>query len=213
MQPLMGNWTQVTHFSLGAYSDLGHLRGLYFLLTLLAYILIVGSNLLLIAQIVLNRTLHQPMYILLCSLFVNELYGSSALFPFLLFQILQDQHIVSYALCYLQIFCIYLYSCVEIFTLAAMSYDRYLAICWPLQYHRLMSHKQVALLLVFTWLIPTAAIAVVVWLSAVLPLCGNFIDKVYCGNYAIVKLSCFPTRISNIYGLFYLVLSMICPVF
>ncbi|XP_033832519.1 olfactory receptor 11A1-like [Periophthalmus magnuspinnatus] len=207
----MSNWTQVTHFSLGAYSEPGPLRWLYFLLILCAYVLIVGSNLLLTALISLSRGLHQPMYLLLCSLFVNEVYGSSALFPFLLYQVLQEEHSVPYSLCFLQIFCIYLYACVEIFTLAAMAYDRYLAICCPLQYHSLMTHRQVALLLCVTWLVPSLFIAVLVWLSASLPLCGNVIDKVFCGNYSIVKLACSATRLNNIYGLLYTVLSMMLP--
>ncbi|XP_072318263.1 olfactory receptor 10A5-like [Eucyclogobius newberryi] len=209
----MGNWTQVSHFTLGAYSDLGPLRWLYFVLTLSSYVLILGSNLLLIALIVLNRSLHQPMYLLLCSLFVNELYGSSTLFPFLLFQILQDQHTVPYALCYLQIFCIYQYGSVEIFTIAAMSYDRYVAICRPLQYHSVMTHRKVALLVAGMWLAPSVAIGVLLWLSMSLPLCGNLIDRIYCGNYSIVKLSCKSVQLINIYGLFYTVLSMICPLF
>ncbi|XP_055015819.1 olfactory receptor 10J5-like [Boleophthalmus pectinirostris] len=207
----MSNWTQVAHFSLGGYSEPGPLRWFYFLFILCAYALILSSNLLLVALIAVSRSLHQPMYLLLCSLFVNEVLGSSALFPFLLHQVLQEEHIISYSLCYLQIFCIYLYACVEVFTLAAMAYDRYVAICRPLRYHALMTRGRVALLLCGTWSVPAAFIAALVWLSAALPLCGNVIDRVYCGNYAVVKLACSSTRLQNIYGLFYMVLQMVLP--
>ncbi|XP_072312879.1 olfactory receptor 6N1-like [Eucyclogobius newberryi] len=200
----MGNWTQVSYFILGAYSDLGPLRWLYFVLTLSSYVLIVGSNLLLIALIILNRSLHQPMYLLLCSLFVNELFGSTALFPFLLFQILQDQHTVSYTLCFLQIFCIHSYGSVEFSSLALMSYDRYLAICRPLQYQRLMTPRRISILTAVLWTLSIGSIFVVVAMSAPLKLCGNVIPKVYCINFSIVNLACSDTSVNNIYGLVYI---------
>ncbi|XP_075998969.1 olfactory receptor 52K1-like [Genypterus blacodes] len=54
-------------------------------------------------------SLHEPMYLFLCSLFVNELYGSIGLFPLLLVQILSDVHTVSTSFCFLQIFWVYSY--------------------------------------------------------------------------------------------------------
>ncbi|KAK1900546.1 Olfactory receptor 52N4 [Dissostichus eleginoides] len=40
-------------------------------------------------------------------------------------------------------------------------------------------------------------------------LCGNIINKVYCDNFSIVKLACSDTRVNNIYGLFFTVISSI----
>ncbi|XP_005755694.2 olfactory receptor 2A14-like, partial [Pundamilia nyererei] len=161
------------------------------------------SNLLLIVVICVNRSLHEPMYMFLCSLFVNELYGSTGLFPLLLLQILSDVHTVSAPLCFLQIFCLYTYANVEFYNLAIMSYDRYLAICYPLQYHTHMTFNKVAKLIVLTWLFPILNIAVMISLNASLQLCGHTVDTLYCNNYSVVKLACFDTTINNIYGLMY----------
>ncbi|XP_059187396.1 olfactory receptor 11A1-like [Centropristis striata] len=207
----MVNFTQVSLFTLSAYSDIGVLKYLYFIIIMCLYFFIICSNVLLIVVICLNRSLHEPMYIFLCSLFVNELYGSTGLFPFLLVQVLSDIHTVSAPFCFLQIFSMYTYVCVEYLNLAVMSYDRYLAICYPLQYNTRMTPKKVAVLIGVTWLFPFLAIVVLISLSAPLQLCGNIIDKVYCGNYAIVKLACSDTRINNIYGLFYTVISIMVP--
>ncbi len=125
------NSTPDSDFTLAAYFDTGLFKYLYFLMVILLYTFIVFSNLLLIVLICLNRSLHEPMYMFLCSLFVNELYGSTGLFPFLLLQILSDIHTVSASFCFLQIFCLYSYGGVEFSNLAIMSYDRYLAICFP----------------------------------------------------------------------------------
>ncbi|XP_018560477.1 olfactory receptor 11A1-like [Lates calcarifer] len=207
----MVNATQVSYFTLSAYFDTGVLKYLYFVIILSLYVLILCANVLLIVIICMNRSLHEPMYLFLCSLFVNELYGSTGLFPFLLLQILSDIHTVPASFCFLQIFCVYTYVCVEFFTLVIMSYDRYLAICYPLQYNTRMTTKKVAVLIFVTWLFPFLAIVVLISLSAPLQLCGNIINKVYCGNYSIVKLACSDTRVNNIYGLIYTVISIIIP--
>ncbi|KAM8769749.1 olfactory receptor 52D1-like [Acanthopagrus schlegelii] len=201
----MVNATTSAYFSLTAYFDAAVFKYLYFLIIFSLYILIVSANLLLIVVICMNRSLHEPMYMFLCSLFVNELYGSSGLFPFLLTQILSDIHTVSASLCFLQIFCVYTYASIEFSNLAVMSYDRYLAICCPLQYNTRMTSNRIVILIALTWLYPFLAISILISLSASLQLCGNTINKVYCDNYSIVKLACSNTTVNNIYGIIYTV--------
>ncbi|XP_040047808.2 olfactory receptor 6E1-like [Gasterosteus aculeatus] len=159
---------------------------------------------------------YEPMYLFLCSLFVNELFGSTGLFPFLLVQILSDTHTVSFSSCYLQIFCLYTYANVQFYNLAVMSYDRYLAICYPLQYNTYMAFNKVIVLLVLTWLFPLLNIVIMISLSASLRLCGNIIDRLFCDNYSVVKLACSDTTIIYIYGLMYtfiVLFSLAIPIF
>ncbi|XP_062275965.1 olfactory receptor 10A6-like [Scomber scombrus] len=208
---MMMNSTQVSYFTLSAYFDTGAFTYLYFLIILSLYMLIVGSNVFLIVVICMNRSLHEPMYLFLCSLFVNELYGSTGLFPFLLLQILSDIHTISKPFCYLQNFMLYSYGGVEFLNLAIMSYDRYLAICYPLQYNTRMTFNKIAMLIAVTWLIPLLLCVVMTSLTNSLQLCGNIIEKVYCDNYSIVKLACFDITINNIYGLFITSLTILCP--
>ncbi|KAM9852909.1 olfactory receptor 11A1-like [Aulostomus maculatus] len=207
----MFNSTQVSYFTLAAYFDTGSLKYLYFLVVLMLYSCIICANVLLIVVIFANRSLHEPMYMFLCSLFVNELYGSTGVFPFLLVQILSDIHTVSAPLCFLQIFSVYTYCCLEISNLAVMAYDRYLAICYPLQYNTRMTSKKVAIFIAVIWLLAFSIVSVTISLSSSLKLCGNSINKVYCDNYFVVKLACYDTSIINIYGLFVTVLTVFVP--
>ncbi|XP_045898954.1 olfactory receptor 11A1-like [Micropterus dolomieu] len=197
----MMNSTQGSYFILGAYFDSGPLKYLFFMILTSLYTFILSLNLLLIVVICMNRSLHEPMYLFLCSLFVNELYGSTGLFPFLLLQILSDIHTVSAPFCFLQIFCLYSYVAVEFANLAIMSYDRYLAICCPLHYNTRMTFKKVVMLIGVSWLYPFLVVAGTTSLSSSLQLCGNIIDKVFCDNYSVVKLACSDTTVNNIYGL------------
>ncbi|XP_032363983.1 olfactory receptor 11A1-like [Etheostoma spectabile] len=197
----MFNSTQVSYFILSAYFDTGGFKYLYFLLILSLYVFIVCANVLLVVVICVNRSLHEPMYLFLVSLFVNELYGSTGLFPFLLGQILSDIHTVSAPFCFLQIFCVYSYGNVEFSNLAVMSYDRYLAICYPLQYNTHMTSNKVVVLIALTWLLSLAGVGVAVSLTSSLKLCGNIINKVYCDSYSVIKLACSDTTANNIVGL------------
>uniref|UniRef100_A0A3Q3CCX4 G-protein coupled receptors family 1 profile domain-containing protein n=1 Tax=Haplochromis burtoni TaxID=8153 RepID=A0A3Q3CCX4_HAPBU len=209
---LIINSSKVSYFTLAAYFDTSTLKYFCFTVVMSLYLLILCANVLLIVVICVNRSLHEPMYMFLCSLFVNELYGSTGLFPFLLLQILSDVHTVSAPLCFLQIFCVFSYVCVEFCILAVMSYDRYLAICCPLQYHTRMTPATVVLLIALSWLYSFLTILALILLIAPLELCGNVINKVYCLNYSIVKLACSETTANNIYGLFITALTVFVPV-
>uniref|UniRef100_A0A4W6DTE4 Olfactory receptor n=1 Tax=Lates calcarifer TaxID=8187 RepID=A0A4W6DTE4_LATCA len=199
----MINSTQISYFTLAAYFDTGLFKYICFLIVMSLYIFIIFSNVLLIVAIYMNRGLHEPMYLFLCSLFVNGLYGSTGLFPSLMVQILSDIHTVSAPFCFLQIFFVYSYGSIEFLNLAIMSYDRYLAICYPLQYNTCMTFNKVAILIAVSWLYPLIAIFILISLSAPLQLCGNIINKVYCDNYSIVKLACSDTTVNNVYGILY----------
>uniref|UniRef100_A0A3P8RKH7 G-protein coupled receptors family 1 profile domain-containing protein n=1 Tax=Amphiprion percula TaxID=161767 RepID=A0A3P8RKH7_AMPPE len=193
MEPLAA----VACFSLSAYTDMGLLNYLCFMLLMCFYLLVICSNLFLMVVICMNRSLQEPMYMFLLSLLVSELYGSTGLLPFLLVQILSDLHTVAAPLCFLQIFCIYMYTGVEFFNLTVMSYDRYVAICDPLRYRSRMTPQKAAVLISASWfscfLLGVALIS--------LTLCGSFINKLYCDAYLVVKLSCSDTTGLNIYEL------------
>ncbi|XP_033933963.1 olfactory receptor 2A14-like [Pseudochaenichthys georgianus] len=210
---MMSNSTPLTvsYFILGAYLNIGYLRYLCFTITAMLYIMIVVANTSLIVVICVNRSLHEPMYLFLCSLFVNELYGSTGLFPFLLLQILSDILTVSAPLCFLQIFCLYTYAGIEFCNLAVMSYDRYIAICYPLQYNTRMTSHKVLILIILVWLYSSVKFLIPLSLSIRLTLCGNIINSLYCNNYLIVKLACSDTQVNNIYGVFATALTILVP--
>ncbi|XP_063762589.1 olfactory receptor 10A6-like [Eleginops maclovinus] len=201
----------LSYFLLSSYIHVGYLRYLYFMITALLYIVIVVANTALIVVICVNRSLHEPMYLFLCSLFVNELYGSTGLFPFLLLQILSDIHTVSAPLCFLQIFCLYTYANIEFCNLAVMSYDRYLAICYPLQYNTRMTSNKAAIFIILVWLYSFVKFLITLSLNLRLTLCGNTINGLYCNNYLVVKLACSDTQVNNIYGLFGTILTILVP--
>ncbi|XP_036393573.1 olfactory receptor 52D1-like [Megalops cyprinoides] len=209
----MENSSYFMYFILSAYGEMGNIRYLFFSIIIIMYIMIVFANSLLIALIIVEKSLHEPMYFFMCSLFVNELYGSTSLFPLLLVNMLSDVHEISRFYCVLQIFCVHTYASIEFSNLAVMAYDRYVSICYPLRYNNIMTPTTVYILIAFIWLYSFGKFSVTLSLTMQLQLCGNRIDKVACDNYSIVRLACANTRTNNIYGLFTIILSLGLPVF
>ncbi|XP_033866324.3 olfactory receptor 10A3-like [Acipenser ruthenus] len=175
---------------------------LYFALTLAAFLLTVFVNLVLIAVIYLKENLHQPMYVFLCNLCINGVYGSLALYPTLLNSFLSNPRVISRVGCQFQIFFLNTYAGFECTILSVMAYDRYVSICKPLQYHSIMTTSYISILLFFAWLFPVCLFAVMVALTSSLPLCGNTIEKVYCDNGSVVRLSCVDTSRERMYAIF-----------
>ncbi|XP_061105398.1 olfactory receptor 6N1-like [Conger conger] len=197
----MENTSTVKVFTLSGLQDARTYRSIYFSFTLLIYLLIILVNLTVILIICLERDLHEPMYVLLSHLCVNGLCGTAGFYPKILLDILSDVHVILYSGCLAQLCVIYSFVMCEITLLTVMSYDRYVAICRPLQYHTIMTPLMVRSLLLYAWLIPISEVVVALILTLRLPLCGTHIDKLFCDNGFIMKLSCVPATINNMWGI------------
>ncbi|XP_061105425.1 olfactory receptor 6B1-like [Conger conger] len=198
----MENESMVTAMVLTTFFKMEDLKYLYFFIFLLVYLSVITENIILIVVIYVNRALHEPMYIFVCNLAFNELYGSTALLPPILSNLMSNTHEVSLSCCQAQVYCLHTYAITEFTILAVMGYDRYVAICQPLQYHSTMSASKVLRCVVLSWLIPNIAFGLFFVQTLHLKVCGKIIERVYCVNYSLVKLSCADTTISNIIGLF-----------
>lgn len=197
----MTNATMLGVFTLSGLKDTTtKYRVTLFSLNLICYGTILLVNMTLILTIILEEKLHKPMYIFLCNLCFNSLYGTAAFHPKFLFDLLANTHVISHAGCLLQVFFIYSYASTDFSILAVMAYDRYLAICRPLEYHAIMTKQRVAFLVCFSRLVPMICQSIVVVMSSTLILCGSHIDKLYCDNWSVLLLSCHPTTSNNIVG-------------
>ncbi|XP_035522883.1 olfactory receptor 142-like [Morone saxatilis] len=196
----MKNVSEVTSFHLSVYYGMEDLKPMYFCMFLMIYITTVAENVALISVVYREKSLHEPMYLLLCNLAVNGLFGSTSVLPAVLRNLLSHSYEISLPVCQTQIYAIHTYAITEFTILAVMSYDRYVAICYPLYYHVLMSQRVVKLI-VFTWLYPMLAFLIVLIFTVQLWFCERTIENVYCINYLLVKLACTDTTIVNIVGL------------
>ncbi|XP_030633604.1 olfactory receptor 6N2-like [Chanos chanos] len=208
----MKNLSSVLVFTLSGFSEIRETWHMLFGITLLCYIVILWFNMTIIVTIILNRRLHEPMYIFLCNLCINVLYGTAGFYPKFMYDLLSEFQVISYAGCLTQAFAIYSSVLCDFSTLAIMAYDRYVAICRPLEYHTKMTNYTVMKCILFSWFVPFFCISTSLVLTTGLTLCGSSIEKLYCEIWAVVKLSTSSTVVNNVFGYMVMIL-YICHTF
>nr|XP_055051414.1 olfactory receptor 8-like [Misgurnus anguillicaudatus] len=200
-----------TNFYFMLFENLGYIRYALFTLGFVLYCVIIILNVLIILAICLERTLHQPMYILISCLSINSVYGTAAFFPRVLSDLLSDTHSVSHAACLLQASVIFSYAANEFTILMLMAFDRFVAISKPLHYHNIITSRFLIILIVVNWIYPMLCLGIGAILTAKLTMCDNRLWKVYCHNYEIVKLSCVNSILLNIWGFLILFINAVIP--
>lgn len=175
-------------------------RHIYFAFSLISYFITVFINLMLIVTICMEPTLHEPIYIFVCNLCFNGICGASSFYPKLLHDLLVDSYIITYTGCFTQIFVVYCYVFCDFTSLTIMAFDRYLAICKPLQYSTLMKVQRVVQLLFPTWCFSLMETFVGILLTTRLTICSHHVCKIFCTSSEVVKLSCSDTASINIYS-------------
>ncbi|XP_063352779.1 olfactory receptor 4D1-like [Pelmatolapia mariae] len=207
----MGNSSETVSFVLAAYGNVGELKYLYFIIILVWYLSICVANTVLIVVIRVDSRLHEPMYILLCNLCVNEINASTSLYPLLLSQMFSDSHEVTVPWCFLQMCCLYTSASVELCSLAAMAYDRYISICNPFSYNVIMKTERVFLLILLVWVFSFLSFIFSYSFIFSLKFCGNIIHNAYCDHQLIIRLSCSVSIQSFISDISFAIVSVFLP--
>ncbi|XP_034166771.1 putative gustatory receptor clone PTE03 [Pangasianodon hypophthalmus] len=168
----------------------------------LIYFFAVFCNVTILALIVTQQSLHKPMFYILFSLPLADLIGITCAFPRVLVDIVAQTNVVYYPTCVLQGFLLHMYGGSVLFILAAMSFDRYIAICKPLRYNSIMNPYTVSSVITLAWGLDFVMIVVLFALQARFPKCKTFIVNVFCDNVSLLQLSCGGDfTVNNIYGL------------
>ncbi|XP_023656243.2 olfactory receptor 1D2-like [Paramormyrops kingsleyae] len=170
----------VAYITLKALNESRTNKYVIFAFSLQGYIFTLFLNLTIIITILLEKDLHQPMYIFLCNLCINGLYGTVGFYPKFLSDLLSDTYLISYSGCLLQTFVIFSYALCEFTNLTVMAIDRYVAICRPLHYSTVMTPVTVCKLLIFIWMFPSCTILCSIILKTTLPYCGPYVTTLYC---------------------------------
>ncbi|XP_048119959.1 olfactory receptor 6N1-like [Alosa alosa] len=197
----MGNLSTSKFFILSGLQDSGVYKHQYFLLVFVLYTLIITVNLTLICIVTVDKSLHEPMYIFICNLCANGLYGTVGFYPKFLLDLQSDIHTIAHSWCMIQTYVIYCSGLSEITVLTVMSYDRYVAICRPLQYHSIMFPRAVLKLLVLAWFYSHLVTAIAIILTSRIPFCGSHIHKLFCDNPSMLMLGCYRAIANQVWSM------------
>ncbi|KAG8550997.1 hypothetical protein GDO81_023926, partial [Engystomops pustulosus] len=191
----MKNETSVQHFYILPFS--GETRSKPFITAFFFLIYVVGVliNSSIITVICLEVQLHKPMYLFICNLSIVDILYTSVTVPKLLHMLLSGYHIVSFSQCYAQFYFIIVVSAVEDFLFFIMAYDRYVAICDPLHYHRIMSQRHCILITVAIWVVGFLNSLMILTSVLYMTSChSNIIHKFFCDVKSLTKISCTTTE-------------------
>ncbi|XP_018961187.1 olfactory receptor 146-like [Cyprinus carpio] len=165
-------------------------RIIFFSFALSAYLLTIVLNAALIMIIAFEKALHEPMYIFLCNLCVNDLCGTTGFYPRALVYLLTETNRISFEECIVQCLAIVMYATGEFTNLSVMAVDRYIAICQPLRYHSIMSPFAVRSLVTFIWIFPFFIGVLAISLALKHPLCRYDMNRLFCEHLTLLNLAC-----------------------
>nr|DBA29845.1 TPA: hypothetical protein GDO54_005903 [Pyxicephalus adspersus] len=183
--------TLVTEYLLLAFRELHEFKILLFTFFLTIHIMTITSNVLVVVLVAFFRSLHSPMYFFLSQLSLSEILFTINIVPNMLRLILEGGGKISVARCIFQLYLLAVPAVAQCLLLASMSFDRYLAICKPLQYATIMTFTKQVEIATTCWLGGFMVSFVLYGSIDSLNFCGpNIINHFYCDISPVVQRSC-----------------------
>uniref|UniRef100_A0A8C5YHY3 Olfactory receptor n=1 Tax=Microcebus murinus TaxID=30608 RepID=A0A8C5YHY3_MICMU len=193
------NHSLITEFILIGFTDHPELKTLLFVVFFAIYVITMVGNLGLVVLIYAEHRLHTPMYIFLGNLALMDSCCSCAITPKMLENFYSEDRSISLYECMAQFYFLCLAETADCFLLAAMAYDRYVAICSPLQYHTKMSRKLCIQMTTGAYIAGNLHSMIHVGFLFRLTFCGSHqINHFFCDVLPLYRLSCVDPYINEL---------------
>ncbi|XP_053112659.1 olfactory receptor 5V1-like [Hemicordylus capensis] len=193
------NVSVLNNFYLIELSNLPEVRISLFVMILLVYLITLAGNGAILMAIGTDVHLHTPMYFFLSNLSFLDVLCPTVTVPKMLQIFMSEDKTIPFSGCVLQFFFLIDVVGTEIFLLAVMAYDRYVAICSPLQYASIMNTRLCAQLAAGTWIAGFINSLVHTSLTFTLSFCGsNQIHQYYCDIPPVLALAYSSTYITEL---------------
>ncbi|XP_049636352.1 olfactory receptor 51F1-like [Suncus etruscus] len=172
------------------------------------YAIAVSGNSMILFVIIVQQSLHEPMYYFLSMLSTMDLGLTVSTMSTTLAILWFNAREISLDSCITQMFFLHGFTAMESGVLVAMAFDRYVAICNPLRYTIILTNSRIIQLCLIIIIRTVFLIGTVLVLLKPLSFCRtNVLIHSYCYHPDVLKLSCSDTRTNSIFGLFGLALT------
>nr|XP_046266922.1 olfactory receptor 1-like [Scatophagus argus] len=178
------------YFIISGLLGIPHIK-FYYVFLFFVYIVSVLGNTVVMAVIYLDHNLRTPKYIAVFNLAFVDLFGNSALVPKLLDIFLFNHSYIPYNDCLTFLFFCYTCLSMQALNLVALSYDRLIAIIFPLHYQVRVTHRFMFSMIASFWLFIIIAVLIAVGLLTRLSFCNSVvINSYFCDHGQIYRLAC-----------------------
>ncbi|XP_076994529.1 olfactory receptor 8H1-like [Tamandua tetradactyla] len=189
------NNTHLPDFILMGLTESEEIQRILFMLFLMIYLINLVGNAGMILIIHLDLQLHTPMYLFLSHLSFLDLGYSTVITPKTLENLLNSNKHISFMECFTQMYFFLFFATTEFFLLSSMAYDRYVAICNPLNYQVVMSTRLCCVLITGSYVMSfTESLVIVLYLNSLHFCKSNVIYHFFCDLPPILALSCTDTH-------------------
>ncbi|KAM3823716.1 olfactory receptor 14L1-like [Vipera latastei] len=179
-----------SQFFLWEFSEIWELRVMHTALLLILYLMTLSGNLLIISAVVCDYHLHTPMYFFLMNLAMQDVGSISVIVPKAVFNSFMNIRTISHLGCVAQVMFFVFFMAYDVSLLTVMAYDRYIAICSPLQYEMIMNRKACTKMIASVWIASLLNASLHTIFTFITPFCSNIINQFYCEIPYLLKIAC-----------------------
>ncbi|XP_013885113.1 olfactory receptor 1-like [Austrofundulus limnaeus] len=184
----------------------------YYAFLFFVYIISVLGNMAVMAVIYLDHNLRTAKYVAVFNLALVDLLESTALVPKVLDIFLFDHFNIPYNDCLTFLFFCFTFLVMQALNLVALSYDRLMAIMFPLHYQTKVTTRVMLSLIGFFWILAIISPLILVGFVTRLSFCESVvINSYFCDHGQIYRLACNDNYPNDIIGYFFTFLFVWTP--
>ncbi|KAG8568528.1 hypothetical protein GDO81_014047 [Engystomops pustulosus] len=163
------------------------------------YIMIIIGNFSVLCIVLVDSRLQTPMYFFLSCLSLLDIFYSTVTLPSMLVNAITENSRISFYRCFTQLYFFVCFGGSECLLLAAMAYDRYVAICDPLRYHVIMNKRFCSGIAAGCWVSGSLNAMFHTLLTSKLTFCGDhYINHFFCDVLPMLEAACSDVQSSQV---------------
>ncbi|XP_028646179.1 olfactory receptor 10A2-like [Erpetoichthys calabaricus] len=177
-------------FIIVGFPGLQDYQNILFIVFLALFLVILIGNVTILLLVVADQRLHTPMYIFLWNLALLDVLVAVSIIPKLL-SVFLSHNTLSFTECFVQMYFALSFGAIELFLVAAMAYDRYVAVVKPLHYNVIINFKTCLTIIASVWVMGVIVVSITVIPVTLLPYCASkYIMHCFCDYPAVISLAC-----------------------
>uniref|UniRef100_A0A8C1DYX3 G-protein coupled receptors family 1 profile domain-containing protein n=1 Tax=Cyprinus carpio carpio TaxID=630221 RepID=A0A8C1DYX3_CYPCA len=167
---------------------------IYVMFLTLLYVITVMCNVFLITIIFYDHRLHVPKFMAVGNLALVDIVLSTSLVPGMIKTYIVLDNFVPFKLCLVQMYTYYTFLSLEEFSLCILSYDRFIAICFPLRQESINTNTRMAYIISAVWMFCIVIVLYAVTSIPALSFCGSLkVNSYFCDYAPVLRLACSDT--------------------